>query len=213
MNSSVLFDDNVENIDAYLLVNPDDVDMVYNCRTPLMFACETHRVDVIDCLLKHKCNVNFQGFQGRTALHHACYEYINRDVIERLIANSASGIIRDRLGDTPLHLAAQYANDVNIIHQLTYISDLNILDTQGRDPLILACATNKNIEILSALINLTPDINLQSICGENALVYCCILKNYEGIKLLLAAGAEITEYEYSYADEEGKRILNGCSHF
>ena len=85
---------------------------------------------------------------------------------------------------------------------------MNILDNSGRYPLILACSTNRNNEILSALINLTPDINLEAKFGETPLSYCCNMRNYEGIKLLLSSGAKVDEDLYYYADEKCTEIIN-----
>lgn len=77
-----------------------------------------------------------------------------------------------------------------------------------------ACRVNQNIEIISALINVTNDINLSTKYGDTALHFACENCNYEAIKLLLKHGADfnITNTDnktaYELADDEGKRIID-----
>ena len=217
MDSKVLFEDDVNKIKEYLSVHPEDINILsYYDKTPLMCAVFYERVDVIDCLIEHGCDINFQDNSGRTALHFACWVLnINRDIIERLISNGASGLLKDSWGETPLHSAAACANDVNIIHQLLFVSDPNSLDNEGINPLMKFCNRNIFIEIISTLINVTYDINLQDTRGRTALHRCCYLnENHEVMKLLLSSGADVSIKDnkgrtpYDLADKEGKRIID-----
>ena len=215
MNSNVLFKDDVNNIKEYLKIHPEDINIVVNNITPLMEAVNTERVDVIDCLTEHGCDINYQTNNGWTALHHVCStKNINRDIIERLIANGASGLLKNSNDYTPLHFAAMYAKDVNIIHQLLIISDPNSLNERGKNPLMQACICNIFIEIISVLINVTYDINLQDNHGWTAFHHSCYYKRNEAIKLLLSSGADISIKDnyghtaYDIVDEKGKRIID-----
>ena len=228
MDSSVLFEDNVdkikeyleihpEDINEYLKVHPENINIVANNMTLLMHAVEDERMDIIDCLIQHGCDINFQNNDGWTALHYACdLSNINRDIIERLISNGASGLLKDNNGCTALHYAAMYAKDVNVIHQLLFVSDPNSLNNMGMNAFMEACWENNNIRIISALLNVTHDINFQNTNGRTALHYCCYFnKNCKGvIQFLLSSGAdpfiqdneEITPYDS--VREEGKRIID-----
>ena len=218
MDSGVLFEDDVNKINEYLKVHPEDINIVVNIMTPLMHAVFYERIDVIDCLIEHGCDINFQNNYGSTALHFACDWRdisINRDIIERLIANGASGLLKNDYGNTALHNVAAFVNDVNIIHLLLIISDPNSINKRGRNPLMIGCQWNKNIEIISALINVTYDINFQDTRGQTALFHCCYdNNNHEAMKLLFSSGANPLiqnnngKTPHDLANEEGKRIID-----
>ena len=226
MDSLVLFQDDANKIKEYLKIHPEDINIVFDDITPLVNALWTQRVDVIDCLIENGCDINFQNIYGRTALHRACnpintmrntMRNVNRDIIERLISNGASGLLKNSNDYTPLHFAAMYAKDVNIIHQLLIISDPNSLNERGENPLMHACSLNISIEIISALLNVTHDINLQNNYGQTALHHSCYYKRNEAIKLLLSSGADSFIQDnrgrtpYDLADEKGKRIIDEYS--
>lgn len=199
----LLFSDSVEVVEKYLESHPDDIDKfhingIYTHeaggtyeRTPLIHAVRERRVDIIDLLIKHKCNVNKQDANGYTALHHALMRHlcIDRTIVERLISSGASGVIQDRLGRTPLQFVVPFVSDINIIHLLIPISDPNSLDCCGKNSLMDACYTNTNPEIISALIDVTSDINLQSTTGRTSLYYACVRNNDKAIKLLVERDA------------------------
>lgn len=216
MYTPILFKDDINKIREYLSNNQDYINSPFCCQTPLIYAVEKERADVIDCLIEYKCDINHQDYVGRTALHFACRQKnINIDIIQRLIGNDANGLIRDKWGNTPLHYASQNCKDVNIIHQLVFVSDPNIINNHGRNPLMECCMSNKNIQVISALINVTYNINLQDFSGKTALYWsCAIKKNYNAIQLLLCSGSDpfIQDNKgnlpYDLSREEIKRIID-----
>ena len=216
MNSDVLFGDDVSKIKEYLKTHPEGINILFKIHTPLMNAVLEERVDAIDCFIQNGCDINFQNNDGFTALHYACFtKDINRDIIERLISNGASGLFKDNLGNTALHYAVFAVRDVNIIHQLLFVSDPNSLNNEGQNPLMRIHPLNTDIISISALINVTHNINLQDFNGNTVLHPCCSCdKNYKLIKLLLSCGADpfiennrgTTPYMLAY--REGKRIID-----
>lgn len=214
MDSNVLFGDDVSKIREYLSVHPKNINILSEHATPLMYTVIKQRLDVIDCLIHHRCGINFQNIYGCTALHYACCsKNINRDIVERLISNGASGLLKDNYGRTALHHVVVHTKDVNIIYQLLFVSDPNSLNHYGETALLQA-SCNKNIEIISTLLNVTYDINLENIDGETTLYDHCRRNNYKVIKLLLSFGADpfinniFRKIPYNIADEEGKRIID-----
>lgn len=191
MDSSVLFIDDRDEIKKFLEIFPDKINDIVNDMTPLMHAIRNTRYDIIDLLVEKRCDINIKNNRGETAVHYACeMAYLDQRVIEKLIGIGANGNIADNFGFTPFHRAAMFINNVNIINLLIPISDPNLCIPAGLNSLMLACAYNRNLEVISVLIDVTHNINLYDQCGWTALCNICNSQYYEGIKLLLHAGAK-----------------------
>jgi Ankyrin repeats (3 copies)/SAM domain (Sterile alpha motif) len=72
--------------------------------SPLHIAVSTGRHDIVDQLIKFKCDVNLQDKYGFTALHYAVVKR-NNEMILQLIAGGALGNAPSSVGSTPLDLA------------------------------------------------------------------------------------------------------------
>lgn len=72
--------------------------------SPLHIAVSTGRYDIVDQLIKFKCDVNLQDKYGFTALHYAVVKQ-NIEMILLLIAGGALGNTPSAVGSTPLDLA------------------------------------------------------------------------------------------------------------
>ena len=70
MDSSVLFEDDLNKMIEYLAVHPESINIFDRDETPLMQAVVDERTDVIDVLLDFGANVNLQDTDGWTALHY-----------------------------------------------------------------------------------------------------------------------------------------------
>lgn len=190
MDTTVLFCDSSADIKDFLDQFPEHIDTIVNDRTPLMHALRNLRYDVFDLLIDRGSNVNTQNSQGETVLHLACeMSYLDQRVVERLIGFRASGLIFDKNGFTPLHRAAMHMSNENVINLLIPISDPNAFIPAGLNSLMLACSYNRNPLVISSLIDVTYDINIQDSLGWTALSNACSSQRYETIKLLLNAGA------------------------
>lgn len=138
----------------------------------------------------------------------------NIEILQRLLNVKADTSLVNCGGSTPLHFAAEYTNDVNIIHTLTLCSNPNLVNFVGNTPLIIACIYNTNYLMLDALINITNDLNRTNIIGDTALHTACAYKNYNAISLLLKAKADLNitqnnnNVAYEIADTKGKDLIN-----
>jgi ankyrin repeat protein len=95
-------------------------------KTPLHVTVETGNLEVTKCLVEHQETV-----QSKAELQHV----VNP---ERSVKRESSLIIRDRDGNTPLHLGVT-AGNINIVSYLVIAgSDLNTCNIQGDYPLMLA---------------------------------------------------------------------------
>lgn len=93
------------------------------CCTPslssLHIAVSRGRLDVVDQLIKFKCDLNVQDQWGFTALHYAVLKR-NTKLILTLTSNGALGSLESKTGSTPLDLA----------HALKYTEIEDILSSQ-----------------------------------------------------------------------------------
>ena len=215
MASSVLFKENTVEMAEYLSKHPEDIDIFWQDMTPLIYEVGKGRTDVVDMLIAFGANVNMSNTNGWTALHYCCYKQPNnRDILQRLLKSNGNVSWSNWMNRTPLHYAAFTTNDVNIIHDLTLGSNPNLQNKHGDNPLMEACCHNKNPDVISALINITNDINATNQYGNTALYFACFYDNYSAIPSLLAARADMNiinnnnKTAYEYADLEGKRIID-----
>lgn len=109
--------------------------------TPLMLASARGCCDVVDILLSYGANVNIKSRDNHTAVHYAVI-FNNYDVVIKLIAAGANGSIKNAWGKTPLHCAVALDN-IDIVLQLIPITDLSIIDMDGKTPLTYAQFHNK----------------------------------------------------------------------
>jgi hypothetical protein len=73
--------------------------------TPLMYALQIGKNDLLKCLLKKKVNVNILDKVGRSPLHMAVSRN-NAEVVSLLLENGADINLKDARGFTPAHVAA-----------------------------------------------------------------------------------------------------------
>ena len=215
MASSVLFEDDVKKMEEYLAIHPENINILQNGQTPLMNAVLLGRTDVVDILIGFGANVNLQDKIGYTVLHRCCkYQSNNRDILRRLLEANADPMCINYWGDTPVHLAAEKTNDVNVIHDLTLGSNPNFQNKYGHNALMMACQSNKNPEVISACINITNDLNTTSMDGNTGLHLACAGNNYNAIPLLLEAGVDMyitnnrNKIAYEFVSAKGKEIFN-----
>ena len=76
----------------------------------LLDGSYNNNLDIIKECLSKGCDINFQDYDKRTALHIAIEEEHN-EVIKFLIDNGAKSDIKDRWGDTPNDIKNKKTND------------------------------------------------------------------------------------------------------
>lgn len=94
-------------------------------------------LEIVNTLVKHGCDVNFQDQYGKTPLHYAS-ELGQDDTLEILLNHKANPDLQDKLtGKTPLHEAIENGqfNSVQILCEQGG-ADVHIVDTAGGDSLL-----------------------------------------------------------------------------
>ncbi len=106
-------------------------------KTPLFFAVNRGRKELVDLLLNAGADVHAQDITGLTPLHAAAW-WNKKEEAERLLAAGASLEQRDVFGDTPLHIAAIQGRTEMVVFLVEKGADLSAQNNDGRTALDLA---------------------------------------------------------------------------
>ena len=114
-------------------------------------AAANNNLEMIDCLLGLKTDVNSRGTDGSTPLMAAA-NYGRSEAIERLLDNGANIDLKDKSGRTALMIAcvAKQADCIRTL--LNRRGDVNIADSQGETALTIA-GDNGEADIVELLKN------------------------------------------------------------
>ena len=162
----------------------------------LHLACLDGRVTTIDLLLQHRIDVNNKSWSGQTALMYAIlYPSEQKDAVLNALFSSEdlSLDIRDRSGETALHIACQKGDVTAINLLLQHCIDVNIKSKSGQTALMCAILypTSRQDSVLKALLS-SSDLDLE-ICddsGQTALDYAKKSGNSKIVECLIKKGAK-----------------------
>lgn len=143
--------------------------------SPLMGACSTGRMDVIDYLIEHGANINFETYYNNKTCLHVAIEYKQYDVYVKLLSLGVDITHRKGCSSIPCMLGGlpvEYMYNYYI-----YGGKLHINDDMGYSPLYYACSkcnydvirfivgNNCEKEEISTLYNLMCDERIREILG------------------------------------------------
>ena len=187
MSSSSLFnyaceENNLSLIKALTGSSVDIIDSDGN--TPLHYACQWNRYDIVKYLVERGCDQTIQNYEGDLAFHLACCK-ASFEVVQQLnIGNNDLINQRDTSGDTPL-IAAVKRKEEGIVHHLVekFKCDVNVKNVKGETALHISCQTS--ITIVRLLHTTLLDVNCQTKEGNTPLHIACTNRRYEVIEYLL----------------------------
>jgi hypothetical protein len=146
---------------------------------------------------------------GYTPLHYACMLRMH-NMVKILHEATADVTATDHRGFTALHWSALQLDDVSLAMLCSHVFDLDLLDGQGRSPLVLACTEGRSItgklcpkrlkECIKVMITHQPDINYKNSMGESLVHFLAGSWQFEAVELLLNNGFEdinVVEMGYS----------------
>ncbi|XP_077562258.1 B-cell lymphoma 3 protein homolog [Haemaphysalis longicornis] len=124
----------------------------------------------------------------------------NQPAVEVLLREGASVLLRDRNGNTALHLALKYPSlpclRLVLSHHLAS-KVVDVPDFDGYSPLHLAVLLNKP-EVVSLLIKASCDVNVpDGRSGRTPLYHAIALQREHLVKQLVAHGASIDAQDYA----------------
>ena len=200
---NILYSDDSEEIRQYLStseglsnINCEDDDGI----TPLYYACENNRTDVVDVLIEFGADLNFDCHYVGRALHAAC-EKGNIDVVYQLLNAGADPNLDNYQGATPIMWAVEHLH-LDIVKFLTIYSDFDHTDRNGDNIFSYAIYSN-NKEIIDYVFDFCKDINHINVNDWSYLHGAVYGKNTYAISLLLAKGIDV-----DIQDHYGKKAID-----
>jgi uncharacterized protein len=140
-------------------------------------------------LLLRKFDVNAAQVDGATAIHWAVYND-DLEAVNLLIKAGANVKVKNRNGITPLAMACLYGNGAIVESLLNAGGDAKERGTTGETTVMLA-ARNGNPAVIQLLLAQGVDVNArENLRGTTALMWAVEQKHPEGVKALLAGGAD-----------------------
>ena len=170
-----------------------------------MLACQSDNMDAINFLLNKGADVNLQGHQGYTALHHAVARK-NFSALSCLVHNGADVNLFTSCKQTPLMLTCQSHNMEAINFLLNKGADVNLQDQDGYTALHYA-VKRKNFDAVSCLVDNRADVNLFTSSKQTPLMMACQSHDMEIINFLaINKGTDV-----NLQDRDGQSALHFAS--
>jgi ankyrin repeat protein len=218
-----------------------------NYDTPLHNAIMNDKLDIVKLLIEKGADINIENTNLIKPLHSVNDEkilnlintelindekykvicnnillyYINRNnpvVVKILIEKGINVNIKDKDGNTPLHIALKNKDTLNYVAMKEIVglliqkgADINAIDKDGNTPLHVVIQTNRinpNIrkEIVDLLIKKDANINIQNVKGKTPLYIASNTNEVHIGELLIGRGADV-----NMADNKGVRPLHIAS--
>lgn len=150
-------------------------------------AIEIEDVKRVSYLIEQGVDVDYQDYQGYTALHIAVFED-NVNVLKYLIAAGADLDSRCEKNLTPLFYAVENRKENSSKLLLEAGANVRVKDKYDRSLLYLASEWN-NKKIVKMLIKRGADVNKADSCGCTPLFNAVASGDVDLLKILLDAGA------------------------
>jgi hypothetical protein len=168
--------------------------------TPLMAAVAGGHAEVVKFLISRKAKVDLaEPCGGLTALHCVSGQE-NVPMIELLMSKGAQHDLWNKVGGTPLHLAALRGHKEAVACLLDHGADINAASTKCNTPLNMA-ANKGHLEIVKLLVLKGADMKKQSK-GLTALDMAAPEGHDKVVDFLINAGAHF---------DEGGTVAKNCN--
>ncbi|XP_050511989.1 putative ankyrin repeat protein RF_0381 [Diabrotica virgifera virgifera] len=165
------------------LINQRDLD------TSLHIAAEQDHSGVVELLLKHEANIEYENNDGETPLLSAV-KYENEDIVEILIEEGAYVNARDNFDRTSLHIACE-EGFLRIVKLLLHAgAAINWRNASGCTPLFCAADLSR-VNVVKLLIQRGADVKIPDNSRNTVLHVCVKRRNKVLIELSLQNGADV----------------------
>lgn len=159
---------------------------------PISYAAMLGHASIVELLLQHGADIEYQGREGRSPLVLATRGN-HLPVVQLLIANGADLLSRDMWGGTPISYALSNGhNEILdfILKALKKDGHSEEYVKRGLQILLSRAAFNGDLERIQYALSNGADVNHQNSKGENTPLCLAARKaNASTVKLLLESGA------------------------
>ncbi len=156
-------------------------------RSPLMRAATFGHAQLADMLIAAGADLNLQDDSGATALSYALRNCKTASAVVMLKHNALR--LSDKAGNSPLHLAARYCHDTDLIAALAPLQDVNAADAAGRTALWYAAALG-DTGVVDILLDQHARLDIADIDGMTPLHAAASRGQAAAIESLLARHAD-----------------------
>jgi ankyrin repeat protein len=156
--------------------------------TPLHFAANSGRKEVVEFLIGKGAQVDAKDIISMTPLYYAAM-HNDRDIVDLLLAKGADINAKDEGGDYTLLYYAIWEDKIKPVELLIEKgAEVNIKASDGYSPLIYAIWMD-NRELVEALIDKGADVNAEDNDGYTPFFWAAMQGSKELVDLLTAKGA------------------------
>jgi len=143
----------------------------------LIIACQKSQYEIVKLLLKNHADVNTTDDNEKTPLIKAC-ENNDLEMVNILLNANANTERKDKFGNSALITACHKVNIPMMEALLKKGANVNIFDDKKRTPLIWACL-KKNYEMVQFLLQYSVNINYKCFNGNTPLIITCFTDQLE----------------------------------
>ena len=169
-----------------------------------------NEIPILKLLIERGANVNHQKEDGESVLMVRLKE---KEIFEFLIAEKADLNLRNKDGNTLLHIAIEKKDIELVKYLLEKNANVNIQNFMGDTPLMQAIYFDQT-EIIGLILEKKPDLNLKDREGMTALVHAIDKKQIDTVKSLIEKKADInikdnkgyTSFMYGILSDEQELI-------
>ena len=135
---------------------------------PLLFAVSEGHVDLVDCLIKNRADVNIGDASGFKPIDYALWNK-DWDVVKLLLGKGVDVNAKAKLiGNAALHIAAADGNREVVEFLISKDADVNAQNGAGKAPLHIAVERG-HLDVVQILLNSGAEVAAKDKNGKTPL--------------------------------------------
>jgi ankyrin repeat protein len=166
-------------------------------QTPLHLASEYNLSSVVASSLKLGADVNARDDDKATPLLCASSFFVEGGMTQRLLLNHGASVhIRNKNGQTPLHIASRRGLSDLMTLLLKFGADVDVRDNNDMTPLLCASRSSESSAAMQMLLDHDANIHVRNKKGQTPLHLSSRYNSSSIVSLLLKSGAEVDAQDH-----------------